>query len=390
MNRLGGWFGWWAGLLLAASVVYAGEIKGRVVDARGEALARVRLQLLGAGHQALTGPDGHFEFPDLPAGEYTIQVETVGYRLLKRTLALNATETTELEIVLSPDAFRRTDSIEVRADLFDLPRASAPAGQELSHSEIKDLGTVLVDDPLRAVQSLPGVVANNDFYAQFSVYGAPPSSIGLYLDDILLHAPFHTIQGIRDAGSVSILNGDSIESLSLLSLAFPARYGDRTGSAVDIRSREGSRNRPSFRGALSVAQANLLGEGPMGRAKRGSWLVSARKSYAQYIAGRITDDPAQAFGFTDGQARVSYDLTRHQTVIVHAMETRSDYDRSSARSRLGVNSLLSGDYHVTMGRAAWRYTPDPMVLVEVSGAWMREKVREPESRRPATRRGHLW
>jgi hypothetical protein len=351
----------------------AGELKGRVADERGEPMARVRVFLQDTEHQTVTAADGRFSFPSLLAGTYIVAVETVGYRLLKRAVTLGEGETTELEIVLSPDAFRRVDSIDVKADPFDLPQQAAATGVALSHSEIKDLSTVLVDDPIRAVQSLPGVVANNDFYSQFSVYGAPASSIGLYLDDILLHSPYHTIQGIRDAGSVSILNGDSIESLSLLPVAFPAGYGDRTGSALDIRSREGGRARPSFRAAASVAQASLLGEGPLGRDRRGSWIASVRRSYAQYIAGKLTDDPAQAFGFVDGQARLTRDLGHAHSVWLHATETRSEYDRSAARSRLGVNSLLSADYHITMGRAGWRFTPGEKLMVRATAGWMRER-----------------
>ena len=179
---------------------------------------------------------------------------------------------------------------------------------------------------------------------------------------------------LTDGGSVSILNGDSTDSLSLMPLAFPARYGDRTGSALDVHTRDGSRTKPSIRAAASVAQVNVLAEGPIGKSKRGSWLASARKSYMQYIASRLTDDPSQAFGYVDGQVRATYDLTRGHSVTLQASDAKTHYDRSSTRDKAGINTLVFGDYHVTLARAGWRYVPSAKILISASGAYMRERT----------------
>lgn len=363
-------------VLLAAVAVaaLAGDITGVVVDARGgEALARVRVQLVGTEFQTSTDAGGRFSFTNVPPGDYTLHVETVGYRLLKRPFTLAEGENKDFQVILSPDTFRRTDAIEVRADPFEMIQSASPTELNLSDSEINNLGTVIVNDPVRAVQSLPGVTANNDYYSQFSVYGAPYSTIGLYWDDILLHAPFHTIQGIRDSGSISILSGDSIESLSLMPVAFPPRYMDRVGSVLDIRTREGSRTRPSFRVAATVAQVNVLAEGPLPRNRRGSWLVGVRKSYVQYVVRRMTDDPAQAIGYTDGQTHLVYDLTSRQQISLHASAGTTDYDRSQSKARYGVNTLMYAEYRPVLARAGWRFTPGPSLLVSVNGAFMQEK-----------------
>jgi hypothetical protein len=360
--------------LTSVALTWAGEISGVVVDARGSGpLARVRVQLLGAEFQTVTDGQGKFSFSDVPAGDYVLHVETVGYRLLKRPFSLAEGEHKDFQVILSPDTFRRTDSVEVKADLFELFEVATPAELNLSDAEIKNLGSVLVNDPIRAVQSLPGVKANNDYYSQFSIYGAPYSAIGFYLDDILMHAPFHTIQGIRDSGSISILNGDSIESLSLMPIAFPVRYMDRTGAVLDVRTREGSRTRPSFRVAASVAQTHLLGEGPLDPKRRGSWLLSFRKSYAQYIARKLTDDPAQAVAFIDGESRLTYDLTSRHQATLQFYAGVTDYDRSKSKARSGVNTLFFADYRPMLARAGWRYTASAKLLVSANGAFLREK-----------------
>jgi len=370
------------GILRAAWVTFlfpawlaGGQVRGVVMDARGgEPLARVRIQLVGSGLAATTDDQGRFQIDGVKAGDYVLHVETVGYRLEKRGFQISEPETKDFEVVLSPDTFRRTDTVEVKAGPFDVAPVAAPSELSLSGSEIKNLGTVLVDDPLRAVQNLPGVVSNNDFYSQFSVRGAAYSNIGFYLDDVLLHSPFHTVQNLSDGASLSIFNSDILEQVALLPSAFPSRFGDRTGAALDVHTREGSRTRPSFRAAGSVANASLLAEGPLTRSGRGSWLATARKSYLQYIIQRTSNDPSSlGFGYRDVQTKLTYDLTRGQTISLHVLDGQSDYDRSRARSRAGVNSLIDGLFHVSLAKANWRYTPSERVLLSATAAYMRER-----------------
>ena len=293
---------------VAAAVMVGATLRGTVVDARGgEALARVRVQLIGAGFEALTNNAGQFEVLNVAAGTYSLNVETVGYRLVRRELIIGE-EDVVADVILSPDTFRRTDAVEVRAGAFEAIAVESPTEQTLLSSEVKNLGTVMLDDPVRALHNLPGVSANNDFYAQFSVRGAPYQRIGFYLDDILLHAPFHTMQNVNDAGSVSILNTDMIDSMSLLPNAFPSRYADRSGAVVDVRTRDGNRNQYSWRGSITIASVAGLAEGPLG--KRGSWMASARKSFFQHLVSKFTDDPALAIGFLDYQGKLTYDLTQ--------------------------------------------------------------------------------
>jgi hypothetical protein len=83
----------------------------------------------------------------------------------------------------------------------------------LAGNHAKNLASVLADDPLRAVQGLPGVRSNNDFDERFSLRGADYSRTGLYLDGVLLHAPFHMIEGQTFSGSGTAFNGDLVEEL---------------------------------------------------------------------------------------------------------------------------------------------------------------------------------
>ena len=93
-----------------------------------------------------------------------------------------------------------------------------PFEASLTGGEIKNLSGVLVDDPLDAVQSVPGVAANNDLVAQFSMRGASVQRVGIYLDGILLRSPFHKVQNEASTGSLTIFNGDLVETMTLNSV----------------------------------------------------------------------------------------------------------------------------------------------------------------------------
>lgn len=358
-------------LSLAAGAQQPGEVRGVVADARGgEPLARVQVQLTGTPFTAVTDGEGRFSMRGTPAGEYTLHVSTVGFRLLTRQFTLAPGEAKEFEVALSPDTFRQVESVEVRSGPFDLTRQDSPSQLSLAGTEARNLGSVLADDPLRAVQSLPGVTSNDDFNAQFSVRGADYRRMGVYLDGFLLHTPFHTVQQSVN-GSLTMFNSDMLEALDLHPGAFPSRFGDRTGAVLDVHTREGSRSEPSFRAAASFSNASVLGEGPLGT--RGSWVAAARKSYLQYLIGRSTTDSSIAFGFTDAQARVSYDVAAKHNVSLSYLQGYSDLDRSRARDRLGVNAVMDAGYHFILANAAWRYTPHQSALVSSRVVYLRER-----------------
>ncbi len=363
-------------LLLAAAVLQAqpaAEVRGFVVDARGgEALSNVVVQLVGGTSRATTDSAGRFHITGVAAGDYVLNVSTVGYHLIKKPFHLDAGETKDFEVILSPETFRQTDTVEVHASPFEPARQDSPSTLVLGGNDAKNLASVLADDPLRAVQGLPGVSSNNDFDARFSVRGADFSRIGLYLDGVLLHAPFHMLEGQQVSASATAFNGDMVDELELHEGAFPVRYADRSAAVLDVHTREGSRTANTFRVAASASNAGVMAEGPLGGKKRGSWMVGARKSYLQYIFQRTFPNTSFIFGFEDTQGRLSYDLTPKNQITLYVLESFSALNRDRT-SNLGVNALTTAGYHYTLGNLGWRYSPGEKLLIVNHAAWMREK-----------------
>jgi hypothetical protein len=99
---------------------------------------------------------GRFRIPGVVPGDYVLNVSTVGYHLLKRSFHLDAGETKDFEVILSPETFHPTDSVEVQASPFEPSRQDSPSTLVLGGNDAKNLASVLADDPLRSVQGLPG------------------------------------------------------------------------------------------------------------------------------------------------------------------------------------------------------------------------------------------
>ena len=152
-----------------------------------------------------------------------------------------------------------------------------------------------------------------------------------------------------------MINSDILEDVSLLNGGYAQRSGNRTGAEVDFRLREGSRERPQARVAVSGTSASLVVEGPLGGAQRGSWLVSARQSYLDLVIDRLDDEGEGVnFGFSDAQAKVVFDLTPSQraelTVLAGRSSSRSPRRAGRRRSLPRTQRLGDRDRQMAAGR----------------------------------------
>lgn len=333
-----------------------------VKDARtGEALSKARV--VAGDASVVSNGEGRFEIAS--AGE--VRVSLVGYRTL-RVVISDASR--ELELLMTPDGLSQKDSVEVREGPFEPAYSSSPSERTLSSAELRNLAGVIANDPLRAVQSLPGVASSNDFTASFAVRGASFQRVGIYLDGVLMNNPLHSTQGQQASGSLSMLNTDVVEAVTLHAAAPPVAYMDRNASALDLTVREGSEAGLAWRVNTGVAATSAIAEGPW---RKGTWLVSVRKSYLQYLLAKARAIDTLAFGFFDVQSKVGYNLTRRQHVTLALFDGISDLDRSGAGNTLGANSILNGQYHMTNAQLGHRWTPGERIVVSNKLAWLRER-----------------
>ena len=342
-------------------------LTGRVTDARtGEPLRQAEVRL--GPDVARTGAEGRYELRTSATGEAELRATLVGYRPLVQAVRLSSVPSAgamEIDFALHSDTLRQSQSVTVSAGPFD---SAAAGGLDLAGSELRNLASVLADDPMRAVQSLPGVGAYSDFQSQFTVRGAGYERIGIYMDGILLHQPFHTEQQGNTTASLTLLQGEMLESAALEAGPLAPRYGDRGAGAVDFRTRDGDGQKRHVRATASASNAALAAEGPLG--KKLTWIAAVRKSYLQYIIDRASDEPGLGFAFWDAQGKLSARVNEAQQLGLSVLRGHSGLDRSKNASRLGL--LMTSDYDSTLVVGTWRMAAQRFLLTQ-RGAWLQEE-----------------
>ena len=327
-------------------------VRGVVVDATtGEPLSQVLVRA-GDAQEVLTQADGTFELRGLAPGPHRLTVSVVGYILVQRVVDLSSSSSAEVRISLSPGTGTYRETVTVTADPF---RHADPATTEqtLGSGELQVLRGVLADDPLRAVQALPGVATGDDLRSEFSVRGSDFAHMSFTVDGFQAPYLLHTVRLIEDrasSGSVTMINSDVVEEATLRSGGYPQRFGNRTGAELDLRLRAGSRDRHHLRAAVGGTAASIVAEGPLGRGRRGSWLFSARRSYLDALIERLTDEGI-GFAFTDVQGKVVHDVGRAQRLELTLVAGRSRLEREA--DEVDANDFFSGSNESAAAIGAW-------------------------------------
>jgi hypothetical protein len=332
------------------------EVTGRVLDVTTrEPLRKALVSIRALNLEALTDDQGRFRLIGVPVGENEFYVSTVGYGLLKRKIAISE-RGADLEILLGQEAIKE-EAVTVAVGVFEPLETNTPSEHTLNNSELKNLANVLLDDPLRSVHALPGVTATDDYYAQFAARGSGFRNVGFHIDSILTDQLFHVLPDIQDSGSLSILNGDVIESMSLLTAAAPVKYGDRTGAVLNVLTRDGSRERIFGRVNMAFTGLSFTGEGPIGGSKKFSILASARQSYLDWLIQKLSDDATTgaAFGFKDGLIKLTYAPSDRHQLSATFIPGNAGVDRERERQYLGNDELLTAGIRTRIANGAWRW-----------------------------------
>jgi hypothetical protein len=210
-------------------------------------------------------------------GKYTLVVTFVGYKTIEREIVVKneriLTETFYLE-----QETQMIDEVVINVERQEQKTKPMIAVTSLSPKKIQQFSVGGDPDLVRAIQVLPGVITSGDQGGQLYIRGGAPIQNLVLLDGMIVYNPFHSI------GFFSVFDTDILQSADVYSAGFNADYGTRTSSVMDIRTRDGNRERFTGRAYASTFMAKLLLESPIGKKKAngfapGSVLVSAKTSY---------------------------------------------------------------------------------------------------------------
>ena len=380
--------------LLAASNSQpsTGTIAGTIVEARTHApLAAVLVKVQSTGQQGLSDVDGRFEIRDVPAGPQTVLVSVVGYGLVRKDVVVGTPDAETVSIAVSEGASTYVEEVSVGGGAFRDPEPGVATQSTLGSRELLALRGLVADDPFRAVQVLPGVATGDDFRGEFAMRGLGPSHLGISIDGVDTPLLFHTVRGVQDTGSLALINTDILESASLLAGPHPERLNAHLGSRLDFTTRDGARDRLRVRGLLSASAASLVLEGPFASQKAG-WLVSIRKSYIDWLLRQVDSTTDATFGFTDGQAKLSVDLTPRQSLRASFIAGRSVLRENDDPP--DVNTLDPATSMSQIGNLQWRFTPSARFTTQqqvyVVHADYRNRVADGRTREEGSDRDVTW
>jgi hypothetical protein len=346
-------------LNLPAYAQQTGSIVGAIVDARdGTPLEKVSVRVQDTKLAALTGGDGRFQLDNVPAGRRELFVSSVDFILVRRFIDVAAGATVDITIPIAAGTGTYSETVNVSGGE---ETGASPSQQVLRSNELQQLRGIITNDPMRAIHVLPGVATGDDLRSEFSVRGLPVRNMNFTFEGIATPLLVHTVQGVQDGGSIAMVNGDVLSEIALSAGSYPQRFGNHTGAELNFLMREGSRDRIRGQFRPSVTDTSIVLEGPLGAAKRGSWLISARKSYLGSVIRRIDPENTFAFGFHDAQVKVVRDVTpAHQLQVAFTVgRSRLDQDPQF----VGSDEVKDGINDVGVAVITWRYVVTPRFVL---------------------------
>ncbi|MGH7717881.1 MAG: TonB-dependent receptor, partial [Gemmatimonadaceae bacterium] len=191
----------------------AGVVRGTVVDSASRVpIAGAQLAVVGTAARAVTGTDGQFTLPNVPAGEWTLQARRVGYRAAERSVRVEDGQTLSVDFALS-QAASMLDEVIVAGSFLESSRREAPVPVTvLSEEEIHRPTRNRIDQLFRG--DIPGVVGydNGSFALGTAAFVRGSAS----LDDSNLLKVY--VDGIETPANLltSSIDLSSIERVELL------------------------------------------------------------------------------------------------------------------------------------------------------------------------------
>ncbi len=316
--------------LLLPSVVMAQRfsVSGYITDSEsGESL-------IGANIYNLTTKEGSssntFGFYSLSPGTNSVQLRYsfVGYK--SEQISFTLSRDTIINIQLNPLSQLQEVTITAEQPIEENTQMSRI---DLPVAQIKSLPALLGEvDVLKVIQLLPGVQSGTEGSSGIYVRGGGPDQNLILLDGVPVYNASHLF------GFFSVFNADAINKVELIKGGFPARYGGRLSSVIDISMKEGNMKEFHGEGGIGLISSRLTLEGPVIKDKS-SFIVSARRTYFDILARPLI----KAFADGDGTAGYYfYDLNGKINFKF------SDKDRLYLSSYMGDDRFYSRytyDYH---------------------------------------------
>jgi hypothetical protein len=281
-----------------------GTVTGTVVDsARGAPLPGVTVLVRGTDYGTATGPEGGYRL-EVPTGRYVLRFSAIGFttttdtvRVPEGPVQLNATLAST---VLEMDGVTVTEA--------EVP--SQPGVYKVDPEAVQNIPTPFKDG-FRALKTVPGVATNNELTQQYSVRGGGYNENLVFINGFEIFFPFRPRQGEQEG--LGLLNPALASDITFYTGGFPAQYGGKLSSALDVQYAQPG-DQPlsgsvdiSTLDASAHARSSAL-DGDLG------WSFGVRRAQPGRFFGTQDLKGDYSPHFTDVQGTVTYRLSERVSV----------------------------------------------------------------------------
>lgn len=291
-------------------------ISGYIEDARSaEKLIGANVYDKSTFKGTTTNVYGFFSIT-VPADSFELIFSYVGYQTQLHKFYIS--RDTIITIRLYPAI--QLKEVEISAEKLSekIQERSQMSMIEIPMEQIKSLPVLLGErDVLKVIQLLPGVQSGGEGTSGLYVRGGGPDQNLILLDGVPVYNASHLF------GFFSVFNPDAINSVQLIKGGFPARYGERLSSVIDIRMKEGNLQDYKVEGSVGVVASKLTIEGPIKKDKA-SFIISGRRTYIDILAQPFIRALSKAeqnnlragYYFYDLNAKVNYRISEKDHLFI--------------------------------------------------------------------------
>ncbi len=284
-------------------------ISGTIKDKKnGETLIGVTvfpLEISGVG--ASCNEYGFYSLT-LPEGKYHIVYSSIGYKSDTTLIDLKANIKSDRFMVDNSMALKE---VVITADKkVDNVKQTKIGVEKIDMQEIAKLPVIFGEkDILKTIQLLPGVKSAGEGNAGFFVRGGSADQNLILLDEAPVYSASHLL------GFFSTFNSDALKDVTIIKGNSPAQYGGRLSSVLDVKMKEGNNQKYNVSGGLGLIASRLSVEGPIVKDK-GSFIISGRRTYADFFL-KLTDEyKDNSLYFYDFNAKANYKINDKNRIFL--------------------------------------------------------------------------
>ncbi len=290
-----------------------GTIRGRVVDATtNEGVPFASVVIWNTTIGAMTDFDGNFLFTGIKPGFAELRVSSVGYKPyvsegvmvtnsneVNLTIPLESTVVGIEDIVVKASPFRKKIESPVSVRIIGIQEIETNPGGNRDISKV--------------IQSFPGVASTPAFRNDVIVRGGGPNENRFFIDNVEIPYLNHFSTQGASGGPVGIINVDFVQSVDFLSGAFPSSRGNALSSVMNFSLIDGNTEKKSLRATVGASDLGLTFNGPLG--ERSSLIVSARRSYLQFLFGALGLPFLPTYTDFQFKYKIKYDQKNELTIL---------------------------------------------------------------------------